>query len=80
MLLAKSARRHGSLWRGIRSKHPQCYRLSNLVRLKRENASGKVSPSTAALLLTSAVLLPDPVFGWLFHRALKRLQSRSAQL
>ncbi|MCC7251529.1 glycosyltransferase family A protein [Hyphomicrobium sp.] len=70
MLLQKSARRHGELWRRIRNKHPQAYRLSRLMQLRRESGPGKVSLTVAAALLTSALLLPDRIFGALFHRAL----------
>jgi len=71
MLLAKSARRHGVLWRQIREKHPDSYKIGNLLHLKRKSGPGKVSGLVAATLLGSAILLPDILFGWLFHRALR---------
>jgi glycosyltransferase involved in cell wall biosynthesis len=77
MLLAKSARRHGTLWKSIRSKHPGAYRPDNLISLKWQVGPSKVSATRAALLLGSAWLLPNSVFGWLFHRVLKNLQGRA---
>jgi glycosyltransferase involved in cell wall biosynthesis len=80
MLLSRSARRHGELWSRIRSKHPDAYRLSNLVRLHRTEGTGKLSLPIASTLLAAAMLLPNPWFGSLYQRALAgRIRRRAEQ-
>lgn len=70
MLLSKSARQHGELWARIRSKHQAAYRRRNLMALCRSEGRGKLTLPTAFALLTAATLLPAPLFGAFYQRAL----------
>lgn len=72
MLLSKSARRHGELWAGIRSKHPGAYAPTALLTRLRNEGVGRVSPLVAAALLTAAAVLPSATFGRLFQILLAR--------
>ena len=71
MLLARSARKHGALWRTIRQKHPGAYRADRLLALRQGEARGKVSLIAAAALLAAAQL-PDAWFGQLYQALLAR--------
>ncbi len=71
MLLSRSARMHGSLWRRIRTKHADLYRWRALAAAWRApHERRKVSAVMAIGLLVCAGLLPDAWFGALFHRLL----------
>jgi hypothetical protein len=69
MFMSHSSRMHGELWRRIRKKHSDLYRLSHLVRLflKTRAAPSDVSllRIVASLMLTS--ILPDSWYGVLMH-------------
>ena len=68
MLLSHATRMHGTIWRHIRTRHADLYRLAALVRLWRATraAPSKVSAGAAAGLLTAAKLLPESWFNNLF--------------
>ena len=82
MLVGHSSRRHAALWRKIRNKHRDLYRISNLVRLFMEAraARGETSPFRVfgALLLTS--VLPDSWFNALVFSIRSRRLSGSDRL
>ena len=69
MLLSKSARKHGALWRKVRQKHPGAYRPDALLALHRREGRGKVALPTATALLVAAQL-PDAWFGRLYQALL----------
>ncbi len=78
MLMSRSTRMHGTIWRHIRSRHADMYRIGALVRLWRETRStpAKVSAGAAAGLLIGAKLLPEAWFNNLFFWLLVRTRSR----
>jgi GT2 family glycosyltransferase len=78
MLMSRTARRHGTIWRYIRAKHRDIYRLSALVAAWRSNraAPGKIAPLKAAGLLGLAKLLPEAWFNRLFFRLLTATRAR----
>jgi glycosyltransferase involved in cell wall biosynthesis len=78
MLMSRTARVHGTIWRHIRTKHRDLYRVPALVALWRttQQAPAKVSPLKAAALLGSAKLLPEACFNRLFHRLLTATRAR----
>jgi glycosyltransferase involved in cell wall biosynthesis len=78
MLMSRSARMHGTLWRRIREKHRDAYSLSALIALWRatRKTPGSVSPLRAAGLLTAAKLLPESLFNAVFYRLLTANHSR----
>ena len=80
-LMSRAARRHGTIWRYIRTKHPDLYRLSALIAAWRSNRAlpGKVAPLKAAGLLGLAKLLPEPWFNDLFYRTLVTTRARRVQ-
>lgn len=78
MLIGKSSRLHGTLWKDIQKRHPQSYSLGGLWRLWR---AWRTVPSTYAPLLLIGLLaahrfLPTVTFAALFRRLLKASQSR----
>jgi glycosyltransferase involved in cell wall biosynthesis len=80
-LMTRTARRHGTIWRYIRTKHPDLYRLPALVAAWRSNRAvpGKIAPLKAAGLLGLAKLLPEPWFNGLFYRLLTTTRARRVQ-
>jgi glycosyltransferase involved in cell wall biosynthesis len=78
MLLSRTTRMHGTLWRSIRARHADLYRLAALVRLWRATRAtpSAVSAGTAAGLLLSARLLPEAWFNYLFFWQLVRARAR----
>jgi hypothetical protein len=69
MMMSHSSQRHAALWRKIRGKHRDLYRLSNLIRLYRASPRG---PSEASLMRTFGALfltkvLPDAWFSAVIH-------------
>lgn len=69
MMMSHSSSRHAALWRKIRTKHRDLYRLSNLIRLYRES---RRRPGLASLLRTFGALaltniLPDAWFSAIIH-------------
>ena len=80
-LMSRAARRHGTIWLYIRTKHPDLYRLSALIAAWRSNRAlpGKVAPLKAAGLLGLAKLLPEPWFNDLFYRTLVTTRARRVQ-
>jgi glycosyltransferase involved in cell wall biosynthesis len=69
MMMSHSSQRHAALWRRIRVKHRELYRVSNLLRLywKNRNEFTEISPlsTVAALFLTS--VLPDKWYSAIIH-------------
>lgn len=77
MLLSKSSRMHGALWRRIREKHADLYRPRSLFEAYRSSGPRrKVSVPVALGLLNCARILPDSWFGALFRRLLVATQRR----
>ena len=78
MLLSRTTRMHGTLWRTIRLRHADLYRIAALVRLWRATrvVPSKVSAGTAAGLLLAAKLLPETWFNNLFFWLLARTRAR----
>jgi hypothetical protein len=68
MLLSKSARMQGTIWRHIRTKHPDLYRLPALLAVWRASRSGWPSTLQAIALLTTAKLLPEAWCNAVFFR------------
>jgi len=76
--MSHAARMHGTIWRHIRTKHRDLYRIPALVALWRttQQSPSKVSPLRAAALLGSAKLLPEAWFNSLFQRLLTATRAR----
>ena len=72
MLMSRTARRHGTIWRYIRTKHRDLYRPAALVAAWRANrvTPGGIAPIAAFGLLGLAKLLPESWFNRLFYRLL----------
>jgi glycosyltransferase involved in cell wall biosynthesis len=71
MLLSKSARMQGTIWRQIRSGHDSLYRLSALVALWRLTNRRWSSAIRAAVLLSTARVLPESWFNVLYFQLIK---------
>jgi len=80
-LMSRTARRHGTIWRYIRAKHADLYRLPALLAAWRSNREtpGKIAPLTAAGLLGMAMLLPESWFNHLFYRLLTATRARRVE-
>lgn len=80
-LMSRAARRHGTIWRYIRTKHADLYRLPALIAAWRTNRAvpSKVAPLKAAGLLGLAKLLPEPWFNDLFYRLLVATRARRVE-
>ncbi|MBV8753434.1 MAG: glycosyltransferase family 2 protein [Hyphomicrobiales bacterium] len=78
MLMSRTARRHGTIWRYIRTKHRDLYRVPALIAAWRANraAPGEIAPLTAIGLLGLAKLLPEAWFNFLFYRLLTMTRAR----
>jgi glycosyltransferase involved in cell wall biosynthesis len=78
MLMSQTTRMHGTIWRRVRTKHADLYRMAALVRSWRASRAmpAKVSAGTAAGLLIAAKLLPEAWFNNLFFWLLVRTRSR----
>lgn len=68
MLLSKSARMQGTIWRQIRERHRDFYRFPALLVMWRAADRGLRSTFNAVALLGSAIILPDSWFDALFFR------------
>jgi len=73
MLMSRSARMHGTLWRRIRQRHAEIYRFAALQRLSRlwREESRNIGLVTAMAILWSSSLLPPAVVSLIFYTALK---------
>ena len=82
MLMNKSSRLHGALWRKMRTKHADLYRPDALLRLWRKNRGepGKISLPVAAALLSMAMVLPESWFSELVHRVRRSRMAEGATL
>jgi glycosyltransferase involved in cell wall biosynthesis len=80
MLMSHAVRRQGSIWRYIREKHADLYRLPALAELwwATRSSRSRISLFTAAGLLAMAVLLPESWFNRMYHRMF--ILSRSRRL
>ena len=78
MLMSRAARMHGTIWRYIRAKHGDLYRLPALIASWRSSRAtpGKVAPLKAAGLLGLATLLPEAWFNRWFYRTLTMARAR----
>jgi glycosyltransferase involved in cell wall biosynthesis len=70
MLMSRSSRLHGRLWRMIRQRHRDLYRPLALLRLWRQTGGlpGEITLARAFGLLTLANVLPEAWFSALIHR------------
>jgi glycosyltransferase involved in cell wall biosynthesis len=68
MLLSKSARGQATIWRRIRCKHPELYRLSALISTWRQCRPNWRSTMRAAILLATARILPEAWCNALFFQ------------
>jgi hypothetical protein len=77
MLMSRAMRMHGTIWRQIRTKHADLYRIAALVQLWHATRAtpSKVSAGTAAGLLLSK-LLPESWFNYLFFWLLIKARTR----
>jgi len=84
-LLSVSSRKHAELWRRIRDKHKDLYRLPALVQLwwTTRDVPGDLTLLAATELLLMATVLPDSWFSALIHRVrtfkMARTQTQAAQ-
>jgi GT2 family glycosyltransferase len=78
MLLSRTTRMHGTIWRSVRTKHADLYRMAALARSWRASRAmpAKVSASMAAGLLIAAKLLPEAPFNKLFFWLLVKTRAR----
>ncbi len=78
MLMSHATRMHGTLWRRIRTKHADLYRIAALVRLWRATraAPAKISAGAAVGLLAAAKMLPESWFNNLFFWLLIKTRAR----
>ena len=78
MLMSRTARRHGTIWRYIRTKHRDLYRLSALLATWRacRTSPGQIAPLKAAALLALAKVLPESWFNRLFYHLLVVTRAR----
>jgi glycosyltransferase involved in cell wall biosynthesis len=69
LLMSRSSRMHAELWRRMRAKYPNLYRLPALLRLWWDTRSirGELSLLRAMNLLAFATILPDRWFSALVH-------------
>jgi glycosyltransferase involved in cell wall biosynthesis len=74
MLLNKATRMHGALWRYIRRKHPDVYRLPAMLRVwwASRHDKGEISLAKGLAAYALAVLLPDALFSQLVGRLRNR--------
>lgn len=75
MLLSKSARMQGTIWRQIRERHRALYRLPSLIALWRSSDRPLTSTFNAVALLGSASILPASWFDALFFRLMMIVRS-----
>jgi len=68
--LSRASRQHGKLWRQIRKKHRDLYRLPNLIRLFWEARTSRCEISTfrAVVTLLLSIVLPDAWYSAFVHR------------
>jgi hypothetical protein len=68
MLMSRATRMHGTIWRHIRTRHADLYRIAALVQLWCETRTmpSTISAGTAGGFLLSARLLPEVWFNNLF--------------
>jgi glycosyltransferase involved in cell wall biosynthesis len=82
LLLRMSSKMHAELWRRMRRKHRDLYRLPSILRLwwQSRDLPGDLTLWKALNLLTMASLLPDECFSALIHRvrAIKMARERAA--
>jgi glycosyltransferase involved in cell wall biosynthesis len=79
LLMRLSSRMHAQLWRRIRLKHRDCYRLPVLIRLwwTTRHIPGDLRLTRAFNLLMMATVLPDAWFSALIHRVRTFKMARS---
>jgi glycosyltransferase involved in cell wall biosynthesis len=81
MLMSRSARRHGRLWRAILERHRSIYTWNSLRRLDREwnDPAKHYTPFVGMLLVWSGRLLPQRVISAIFYNSLQTLQRLRAR-
>jgi glycosyltransferase involved in cell wall biosynthesis len=79
MLMSHSSRMHAELWRSIRNKHSELYRVSNIIRLffKTRSARTEISPFRTVLALLLTRILPDSWYSAIIHSIRSYRLSRS---
>lgn len=82
MLMNKSSRLHGALWRKMRAKHAELYRPAALLHLWRKSRAqpGKISLPVAVALLSMAKVLPESWFSALIDRLRRSRMADSTTL
>ncbi len=75
MLLSKSARMQGTIWRQIRQRHKNRYRLPALFSTWRASGSDLGTTMTAVALLGAGAILPVSWFDALFYRMMMAVRS-----
>lgn len=78
MLMGHATRMHGTLWRRIRAKHADLYRIAALARLWRATREprAKIPAAAAVGLLAAAKMLPESWFNNLFFWLLIKARAR----
>ena len=73
MLLSRSARMHGVLWRRVRERHAKLYsfRVMRELHYTCRMAPRRFGFLTALIMLAGARLLPDRLVGFLFYVSLR---------
>ena len=83
MLMSKSARMQGTIWRQIRTKHRAAYRPGRLLALWRQSGSRIGAAVKAMLLYGAATILPDAWFNALYFQtfvAVRKIRVGSGRL
>lgn len=85
MLMSRSARMHGTLWRAILKRHRDSYRFRNLRQMYRRGAGkgNRIGLMTGLMLVWGGRLLPERLVSVLFHWALRtvhRLRFQKSQI
>jgi glycosyltransferase involved in cell wall biosynthesis len=73
MLMSRSARRHGKIWRDIIERHPEAYNWRALRALRRKHgaSASRFGFATAIALVWSGRLLPDRLVSAAFYCSLR---------
>jgi hypothetical protein len=76
MLLGKTARMQGTVWRQIRTRHRELYRLSALAATWRASGASFSALMRAAVLLTLAKVMPESWYNAAFFRLIMMARAR----
>ena len=76
MLLGKTARMQGTVWRQIRTRHRELYKLSALVANWRASGANLPAAMRAAALLTLVKIMPESWYNAVFFRLVMMARAR----